>query len=128
MIKKGDLVTATGALKEVVDFLASADKEKMRLLNSLLDSADPVADAKLLQTPKKVTKVYKDSIEVALSKDFLWEEKKDCWTEVANVPKAKANRRIAPVAKDIQDPQPLSSASGWVAEPAVAKDSKERGS
>ena len=123
-IKKGDLVVPTGVLKEVVDFLASAEGEKLRLLKAFLDGDEPVKDAKYLLASRKVNKIYKDSLEVTFSKDYVWEERKEYWIEVAIEPKAKTNRRVAAVAKDIQDPQPLPSSSGWVGEPIAIFDSK----
>src|ERR1035437_1960935 len=79
-IKKGDLVVPTGVLKEVVDFLASAEGEKLRLLKAFLDGDEPVKDAKYLLASRKVNKIYKDSLEVTFSKDYVWEERKEYWT------------------------------------------------
>lgn len=123
MIKKGDLVTAVGPLREVADFLASADKEKMRLLNSLLDSADPVADAKLLASPRKATKVYKDSLEVTLNKEYVFEERKEYWIEVENAPSTKPRRRNSAVATNIQDSPPLPSPDSGSVESAANQSS-----
>lgn len=122
-IKKGDLVTTAGALKEVVDFLASADGEKLRLLRTFLDGGTPVEDAKLLQTPRQVGKVYTETLEVTITKVYVWEEKKIYWTEVANVPKVKKARRNTTMAKDLPSAQPLPSSDSRPSQFVVEQNS-----
>ena len=76
MIEKGDAVKVTGPLKKVVDFLATADKETLRLLASFFDGeAKGVTDAKKFKKTLLVSNIYKGAVEVALSKGYVWEEK-----------------------------------------------------
>lgn len=85
MFEKGDAVQACGKLKKVVDFLAGADKETLRLLASFFqDDAKGPTDAKRLQKPVLVKKIYeKDmTVEVELSKTYVWEEKLEYFEEV----------------------------------------------
>lgn len=75
---EGDMVVPCGRLETVVNFLASADKETIRLLASFFtEDARGTADAKRLKKPCLVVKVHKDSLEVKLSKGYIWEEKYD---------------------------------------------------
>ena len=77
-VEKGDVVVVKGKLKDVVDFLAKADKETMRILASFFqDEAKGTTDAKRLTKPMPITNVYKDSIEVKISSQYVWEEKPD---------------------------------------------------
>lgn len=87
MIQTGDVVEVQGQLKKVVDFLATADKETLRLLSSFFqDEASGISDAKKLRKPCRVKTVYKaqgnTTIEVELSKDYLWEEKDEYFRKV----------------------------------------------
>lgn len=80
--RSGDPVTPKGKLKKVVDFLATADKETLRILSSFFDGedADAIADAKKLQKTRPVTNVYKDTLEVSLLRnEYFFEEKKEYW-------------------------------------------------
>lgn len=77
-IDKETYVEPIGQLKKVVDFLASADKETIRILSSFFaGEAKGTTDAKKFQKPLKVVNVYKDTIEVEVNKNYLWEEKTD---------------------------------------------------
>lgn len=81
----GDVVRPRGKFKKVIDFLAGADKESLRLLGTFFEGEkpDPIGDAKKLQKPKKVNKVYRDTLEVAIARgEFVWEEKMDLWEKV----------------------------------------------
>ena len=82
------IVKPRGKFKKVVDFLAGADKETLRLLGTFFEGEkpDPVGDAKKLQKPKRINKVYRDTLEVAISRgEFLWEEKQEYWEKVVDV-------------------------------------------
>src|SRR3972149_3555538 len=85
MFEKGDAVRAIGKLKKVVDFLADADKETLRILASFFsDDAKGSTDAKRFKKPVLVKKVYpKDqTVEVEVSKTFVWEEKMEYFEKV----------------------------------------------
>lgn len=85
MFQKGDVVQPCGKLKKVVDFLASADKETLRLLSSFFtgEAKGPV-DAKRMQKPLVIKNIYpKDlTIEVELTKNYLWEEREEYFDKV----------------------------------------------
>jgi hypothetical protein len=50
------------------------------------DKPDPVGDAKKLQKPKKINKVYKDTLEVAIARgEFVWEERFESWERIQDV-------------------------------------------
>lgn len=118
--KKGDLVTAAGPLKEVVDFLASADPERLRLLRSFLSGGTPVEDAKLLRSPRKVSKVYKDTLEVTASKGYVWEEKTVYFERASDGTEGSRRPRNTLKTKDVQRSEPLPSAdSGPIQSPAI---------
>jgi hypothetical protein len=87
-MEKGDTVRVVGKLKGVVDFLAAADDDTMKLLYSFLQEKDPHADARLLQKSLSVNKVYKNSVEVMMSKGYVFEEKKE-YFELAVSSKSK---------------------------------------
>jgi hypothetical protein len=78
MVEAGDAVQAVGKLKKVVDFLSGCDKEDLRILASFFegDAKGPI-DAKRFKKPVLVKKVYEKSqtIEVEVSKTFVWEDK-----------------------------------------------------
>ena len=85
MIEKGDVVEVTGKLKQVVDFLKTADKETLRILASFFEGeAKGTVDAKKFKGAIMVTNVYKGAIEVALSKGYVWEDKEDYFKKVYN--------------------------------------------
>lgn len=85
MFHKDDVVQPCGKLKKVVDFLASADKETLRLLSSFFTGeAKGPTDAKRMQKPLVIKNVYlKDlTIEVELTKNYLWEERESYFEKV----------------------------------------------
>ena len=85
MLEKGDVVQACGKLKKVIDFLAGADKETLRLLASFFEGdAKGSSDAKSLNGPVIVKKVYPkdETVEVELTKTFVWEEKLEYFEKV----------------------------------------------
>lgn len=85
MLEKGDVVQACGKLKKVIDFLAGADKETLRLLASFFEGdAKGSSDAKSLNRPVIVKKVYPkdETVEVELTKTFVWEEKLEYFEKV----------------------------------------------
>ena len=87
VFQKGDVVQVCGRLKKVVEFLADADKETIRLLASFFaGEAKGSVDAKRLKKPCHVTGIYDKgmSIEVEMSKNFLWEEKAEYFQKVEN--------------------------------------------
>ena len=123
MIKKGDLVTAAGPLKEVVDFLASSSDERLRLIKTFMDGGSPSEDAKSLVSPRKVTKIYKDTLEVSTSKDWVWEDRKEYFVGATIEPKAKTGRRNSVVAKDISSAEPLPSSDSRSSQFVVEQNS-----
>lgn len=85
--QKGDVVQPIGRLKKVVDFLADADKETIRLLASFFTGeAKGAADAKRLKKPCMVTNTYDGGLttEVEMTKNFLWEERSEYFEKVEN--------------------------------------------
>ena len=76
---EGMKVKPRGKFKRVVDFLASADKEMLRILSSFFEvGCDPITDAKRLQKPHVVTKIYKDTLDISINRgEETWEERKD---------------------------------------------------
>lgn len=85
MFEKGDAVQAIGKLKKVVDFLADADKETLRILASFFDGdAKGPTDAKRFKKPLLVKKVYEkdQTVEVEVSKTFVWEDKLEYFEKV----------------------------------------------
>jgi len=83
-LRVGDKVKPRGKFKKVIDFLASADKETLRLLASFFEEGcDPIADAGRLQKPHIVSKIYKDTLDVSLNRgENVWEEK-ICYFELS---------------------------------------------
>jgi len=78
MFEEGDMVVPVSKLKKVVDFLASSDKETIRILASFFEEdARGTLDAKKLKKPCRVNKVYKDSLEVEMQKNYVWEESQE---------------------------------------------------
>ncbi len=76
--EEGEEVVVIGRLKKVVDFLATADKETIRILASFFQGdAKGTTDAKKLSKTLKISKVYLKSLEVVMQKGFVWEEKQD---------------------------------------------------
>lgn len=85
MLEKGDAVIPVGKLKKVVDFLADADKETLRILSSFFEGdAKGATDAKRLKKPCIVAGVYPKEflIGVEITKGYIWEEKEEYWTKV----------------------------------------------
>ena len=85
MIEKGDAVVTTGKLQKVVDFLADADKETLRILASFFQGdAKGATDAKRLKKPCSVVGVYPKEfvLAVELTKGYVWEEKEEYFTKV----------------------------------------------
>lgn len=85
MIEKGDAVRPVGKLKKVIDFLAEADKETLRLLASFFDGeANGPSDAKRFKKPLLVKKVFErdQTVEIEVSKTFVWEEKIEYFEKV----------------------------------------------
>jgi tRNA U55 pseudouridine synthase TruB len=84
-LQKGDVVVAVGRLKKVVDFLASADKETIRLLISFFEGdASGPTDAKKLAKPVEVKNVYHKemTVEVGVSKTAVWEEREEYFAKL----------------------------------------------
>ena len=84
-LQKGDVVVAVGKLKKVVDFLAEADKETLRLLASFFEGdASAIADAKKLKKPVEVKNIYRNdmTVEVGVSKTAVWEEREEYFSKV----------------------------------------------
>ena len=89
MLTKGDVVRARGRLKKVVDFLAEADKETIRILASFFEGdAKGPTDAKRLTKPVPINKFYDQGavVEVQLSKNYVWDEKLEYWEKVEEEP------------------------------------------
>jgi hypothetical protein len=89
LLTKGDVVKARGRLKTVVDFLATADKETIRILASFFEGdAKGPADAKRLTKPVLINKFYDSGavVEVQLSKNYVWDEKLEYWEKVEEEP------------------------------------------
>jgi hypothetical protein len=89
VLTKGDVVKARGRLKVVVDFLATADKETIRILASFFEGeAKGPADAKRLLKPVPINKFYDQGavVEVQLSKNYVWDEKLEYWEKVEEDP------------------------------------------
>lgn len=107
--KKGDVVVTAGALKEVVDFLDKADAETLRVLRTFLQGGTPVEDAKLLTVPRKVNKVYKDTLEVSLSKVYVWEESIDYFVRAPDETEGSSSKRNTLKTKDVQGSEELPS-------------------
>jgi len=122
-LKKGDVVVPIGTLKDVVDFLAKADAETLRLLRSFLSAGSPVEDAKLLTSPRKVNKVYKDSLEVTLSKEYVWEEGIDYFVRVPDEIEGSRSTRNTSKAKVLKGEGLLPSADSRSVEPSAVQDS-----
>lgn len=122
-LKKGDIVVPIGTLKEVVDFLSKADAETLRLLRSFLSAGTPIEDAKLLKSPRKVNKVYKDSLEVSLSKDYVWEEQHIYFVRAPDETEGSKSIRNPPKLKNTEGAGLLPSADSRTIEPAVTQDS-----
>ena len=79
-MQKGDVVVVTGALKKVVEFLATATKEDLRILSSFFtEEARGTTDAKKLMKPLKVTNIYPKEfvVEVEISKTERWEDREE---------------------------------------------------
>jgi len=125
-LKKGDVVVPIGTLKEVVDFLAKADAETLRLLRSFLSAGAPVEDAKLLTSPRKVSKVYKDTLEVSLSKEYVWEENLDYFVRAPDEIEGSRRPRNTSKAKNVQGSESLSSTDSGTAQPSAVQDSSQR--
>ena len=123
MLKKGDRVVAIGSLKEVVDFLASADDEKLRLLKSFLSGGTPIEDAKKLGKPLKVGKIYKDTLEVTLSKDYVWEEHKDYFVRAPDELQRTSRRRNTPKGTNLESGSTLRVSDSRADESVATKDS-----
>jgi len=85
MLQKGDVVRARGKLKKIADFVASLDKEDLRILASFFEGdAKGPADAKKLKKPLVINNFYNAGaeIEVRLSKEDLWSDKLEYWEKV----------------------------------------------
>lgn len=108
MLTKGDVVKARGRLKTVVDFLATADKETIRILASFFEGdAKGPADAKRLTKPVAINKFYDQGaiVEVQLSKNYVWDEKLEYWEKVEEEPtgvSVLAGGSVPPVAAALQ--------------------------
>lgn len=96
-MEKGNVVKVAGKLKAVVDFLASADDETLKLLYSFLQEKDPIADAKALQKPLVINKLYKNSIEVTMGRGYVFEEKTELFEEATS---KKMSKLAAEVVKE----------------------------
>ena len=85
MLMKGDVVRVRGRLKTVVDFLAAADKETIRILSSFFEGdAKGPADAKRLTKPVHINKFYDNGaeVEVQLSKNYVWSDRLEYFQKV----------------------------------------------